>query len=138
MSYSDVEYCGLGFQGHDVDLAVWMHYVVQAIDLVQDRPKWLDELRQDWRDQASGGFGFGIVPGLDRHLTADRKDLMLTLFRRAVAMMEQHGETMTVEELNSLKPKGPNAVFAEDLPMKHFQEVGRKAVDLLEGRNPEP
>ncbi len=138
MGYSDMDYAGKSFEAHDVDLAVWMNYVVRAIDRMEDRPRWLAESREDWNSQATGGFGFGIMPGLDKHVTDDRKDTMLSLFRQALAEMERHGDMMTVDELNSLKPKGPNAVFAGDLPMETFRKVGRRATDLLEGRDPEP
>jgi hypothetical protein len=115
-----------------------MHRVVEAIDRMQDRPQWLDELRDNWHMQATGGFGVGIMPELDKHVTDDRKDTILVLFRQALSEMERHGDMMTVDEQNSLKPSGPNAVFSEDLPMELFRKVGRRAVDLLEGRNPEP
>lgn len=138
MGYSDMDYRGRRFQAHDVDLAVWMHYVVEAIDRMQERPAWLDELREDWHMQATGGFGFGIVPWLDKHVTDDRWDVMLDLFRQALAEMERHGEVMTVDELDMMQAGGPDAVFTEDLPMEHFRRVGRLAVALLEGREPEP
>lgn len=138
MGYSDLDYQGKSFQAHDAELAVWMHYVVEAIDRMQDHPAWLDELREDWQVQATGGFGFGIIPGLDKHVADDRKDAMLALLRQAIAEMDRHGDVMTADELNSLKPSGPDAVFTEDLPMERFRKVGRRAVDLLEGRNPEP
>ncbi len=138
MGYSDMDYRDKSFQAHDADLAVWMHYVVEAIDRAQDRPRWLDELRQNWHDQATGGFGFGIMPELDKHFADDaRKATILPLFRQALAEMDRHGDMMRVDELNSLKPSGPNAVFAEDLPMERFRKVGRRAIDLLEGRPPE-
>ncbi len=135
VGYSDVNFRGAGFQAHDVELAVWMHYVVAAIDRSGDRPGWLDDLRANWSDQATGGFGFGIVPGLDDFVTEGRRALMSAFFRQALAEMERHGDTLTVGELDSLKAGGPDAVFSEDLPMERFRNVARLAIDLLEGRS---
>ena len=129
----DIHYRGAGFYAHDVDLAVWMHHVVAAIDLEADHPTWLDDLREDWHTQATQGFGFGIMPQLDKVVTDDRKPLLLQLFRHARDAMNQHPDIMTPDELNTLQASGPNAVFVGDLPMELFRRVGRGAVALLEG-----
>lgn len=139
MGYSDADYRGLSFTANDVFLAVVLSHVVAAIDRLADRPAWLDELREDWQMQATGGFGFGIVPNLDKFVTEEgRRATMIALFRRALDDIEGYGEVITAEQLDELQAAGPNAVFAGDLPTEHFMQVGRRFIDLLEGRIPKP
>ncbi len=139
MGYSDMEFRGRRFDAHDVHLAVWMQYVVAAMDALPDRAAWLETLREDWSQQATQGFGFGIVPALDRHVTDDeRKAILRPLFRAALEAMDRHTDTMTAGELNARQASGPDAVFTADLPMESFRRVARLALELFEDDRPVP
>lgn len=139
MGSSDAKYRGVVFSANDVDFAVFMSQVVEAIDRLSDRPAWLDELREDWQAQATGGFGFGIVPNLDKYATDEgRKAAMISLFRRTLDALEGYGEMVTADQLDSLHAGGPDAVFTRDLPAERFKQVGRRFIGLLEGRTPGP
>jgi len=77
MGSTFVEFRGRGFEASDATLEIWLLLLVDAIDELPSAPHWLHEARGDWHLQATAGFGFGVIPGLDRIVTApERRDVV--------------------------------------------------------------
>ncbi len=134
MGSTFIEYRGRGFEAGDATLEVWLSLLVREIDRLDDLPQWLRETRDEWELQATAGFGFGVMPGLDRYLTDDaRRDAVLALSRTALERLESFGETIPCEALNSLGVGGEGAAFTRDVETEVFLRPARYFVKLLEG-----
>jgi len=46
---------------------------VRQIDALPEVPAWLREVREEWHLQATAGFGFGVMPGLDDVATDEER-----------------------------------------------------------------
>lgn len=131
MSTSEIEFRGREFSAPDAALDVWFKLLVDAIDTVAKRPEWLDEARDDWHIQATQELGFGHVPELDRYLTdASRIELMLKIARQAYQRLEQLGDPIPRDTLNSLG--AGKSGFQGDVPAKVFRDAARAFIALLE------
>jgi hypothetical protein len=133
MSSSYVEFRGQGFEADDSTLEVWLLLLVKEIELSDPIPSWLQDVHDEWLEQATAGFGFGISPGLDRFITnEERVSTVLKLCEGAMARLSRYGEKVPQVELNAMHT-GDGAVFTRDVPTEMFLNVGRYFVKLLQG-----
>src|SRR5262245_36694404 len=134
MSSTFVDFGGKGFEAHDAVLEVWLALLVRQIDELGEAAGWLREARSEWHLQASAGFGFGVMPQLDRFLSDRQRRLaVLTLCRRAIAELEDYGEVIPRDVLNALQTGGAEATFTRDAPALIFLRTGRYFIKLLNG-----
>jgi len=98
-------------------------------------PDWLAEMRDEWHLQATAGFGFGVMPALDRYATDEvRRNIILDLSRRALEELERWGDPLPHEKLNALHTGGEGATFTQDPPADIFLRTARYFIKLLEGK----
>ena len=132
MGYTSVDYRGREFDSNDAYLEVWLWCVVQEIDRRGPVSEWLAELRDDWLTQAEQGFGFGVVPFLDKWANAD--DRRATLLDICVATLAglptrfPDGLTIEVRERLAL---GGHGVYTGGLDVADIAAAGRGFVELL-------
>jgi hypothetical protein len=133
MGSSYVRFRGAGFEANDATLEVWLALVVRAVDRLPAVPPWLQEARDDWHVQAREGFGFGIVPDLDRYAGDDvRRELLVGVCEAARRELEAMGPVLSGEVLDALGTGG-DSVFAEHVPAAIFVRTARWFLALLRG-----
>jgi hypothetical protein len=133
MGSTFVRFGDRGFEASDAQLEIWLLLLVAEIDRLPSPPPWLAEARQEWHLQATAGFGFGVMPGLDLVVTdTARREAVLDLSNKALARLRGHGEVMTKDQLNALTQESGGG-FTEDLKTEVFTRVGEYWVKLLEG-----
>jgi hypothetical protein len=134
MGSTFVDYRGRGFYACDAVLEVWLALLVKEIDELDNPLNWLTEVRQDWQLQATAGFGFGVLPELDRYATDDeRRAVILDLAARAKQKLRDRGPVITRDELNAMGLGGEGAVFTADLPAKLFLDTACDFTKLIRG-----
>lgn len=103
MGTSFVEYRGHGFWSWDGYLEHTLFLLAEAIG-ESPQELWLNELRDHWREQASGIFTGWIHPNLDDYLTSeDRRNVILTLIEDVRSSADVTPEvTATAEFLRRL------------------------------------
>lgn len=138
MGSSYVEYHGIGFEANDAALEVWLQLLVREIDALGDVAPWLREMREAWHLHSTAGFGFGVVPNLDRFVTDDaRRAVVLSLCDWALRRLDALGDTFGRDALNAMGVGGEGAHFTRDIPTAFFNDIGRQFVGLLRGE-PDP
>ena len=134
MGSTYVDFRGQGFEADDSALEVWLALLVREIDKMDQTPAWLRDIRDEWHLQATAGFGFGVMPGLDRFITDDeRRDVILNLSATAILRLERYGAVIPQAELNALRTGGEGATFTRDVPAETFLRTGRYFIKLLQG-----
>ena len=134
MSTSRVLFRGEGFVANDATLEVWLALLVDEIDLLPDPPDWLLDLRDDWELQATAGFGFGVMPGLDRWAAQEEhRKVLLQACGNAYRRLEQAGDPVPVQFLNGLRDWGEGSGFTKELPADTLRRPARYFTKLLEG-----
>jgi len=134
MGSTFIDYRAQGFEANDGAIEVLLALLVQEIDKLDQIPDWLREARDEWELQATAGFGFGVMPELDRFITDDsRRYTVIDLTRRALKELESWGDPITSETLNDLETGGKNSTFTEDVPAAIFLRTARYFLKLLEG-----
>ena len=137
MGRSFIQFRGRRFVTSDDAIRVFLALIVREIDTLHDVPAWLRETRDEWNLQVTEGFGFGVMPGLDRFVTDDdRRDTLVTLSRRALARVEAFGPIIPRDALDALNTGGEGVVFDCDVPAEIFAATGRDFVQLLDGTLP--
>src|SRR5262249_1363228 len=90
MSSTTIHYRDAEFVAKDTPIEVWMFEVSRQINSDAGIDPWLAELRDEWRLQATSGFGFGPSPALDKFLdTDDRRERLVGYFRKALTALSQ-------------------------------------------------
>jgi hypothetical protein len=85
MSTSFVDYRGRGFWSWDGYLEPLLALLADEIGPSPGRA-WLSELRDHWREQASGVFSAWIHPNLDEYVTSEeRLETVVALIRAATS-----------------------------------------------------
>ncbi len=134
MGSTTVDFRGAEFEASDGTLQVWLHFLVVEIDKEAQASPWLREVRQDWELQSTAGFGFGVLPDLDRFVvTEEQRQTLLRLSESALHALEQKGEVFSVESLNALNLGGEGSFYTRDVPAELFLRVGRYFIKLLQG-----
>jgi hypothetical protein len=109
-----------------------MFEVACQIDADAGIDPWLDELREEWRLQATSGFGFGPSPALDKYLdTDDRRKRLAGYFRKALKSLSQRGSVVTPDELSRFGIGGEQAIYTQGLPTQMVIDVGEQFVALI-------
>ncbi len=136
MGMSTVTYCGRQFAAPDGLLEIWLHAVADEIGHSANATTWLEELREDWHDQATLGFGFGIVPNLDKW-AADkpRIDIIRELFQAVLNRFKPPGSVFSGTQRDSLGlGGGQSAVGATgSYDINDVAALGQRFIDLLSG-----
>ncbi len=133
MGSTFVDFRGQGFEADDSALEVWLALLVHEIDKMDRTPAWLRDVRDEWHLQSTAGFGFGVMPGLDRFVTDDeRRDTILSLSALVMLRLERYGAVIPQAELNALTT-GEGATFTRDVPAETFLRTGRYFMKLLQG-----
>jgi hypothetical protein len=135
MGSSFIRFRDQGFEASDDSMEVLLALIVREIDSMDCIQDWLRELRDDWATQATEGFGFGIVPDLDRYVTDEiRRDVILDLCRRTMSKLESLGDVIPREQLNALNTGGEGSTFTRDVPAVIFLRPARYFMRLLESK----
>jgi hypothetical protein len=134
MSSTYVRFRDRGFEASDSTLEVLLALLVKEIDHLRDVPDWLRETRDEWYLQSTAGFGFGVIPGLDRFVTSDdRRQTILRIAASALEKLKAYGPVIPAETLNSLGTGGEGATFTQSAPATEFIRTARYFIKLLEG-----
>jgi hypothetical protein len=134
MGSTFINYKGRGFEANDSAIEVLLKLLVEEIDKIGEAPGWMREMRDDWDLQATAGFGFGVMPGLDQFIIDDsRRTTVIDLARRTLSKLESWGDPVPRETLNSLHTGGEGASFGGDVPAGLFLRTARYFIKLLEG-----
>jgi len=135
MGSSFIDFKDYGFWGSDGRIEVWLYLLVQEVDKLESIPDWLEEARDHWLLLATVGFGGCIHPQLDDyHVGQDRINLVVTLSERVLKWLNEQGEHLSQEYLNSFGLPHTGAWgYAGDVEVEIFAQVGRKFVALLRG-----
>lgn len=134
MGSTTVDFRGAEFEASDGTLQVWLHFLVVEIDKEAQASPWLREVRQDWELQSTAGFGFGVLPSLDRFVVTEaQRQTLLRLSENALHALEQQGKVYREEELNALNLGGEGSSYMADVPTEAFLRVGRYFIKLLQG-----
>jgi hypothetical protein len=85
MSSTTVRYRDAEFVANDLPIEVWMFEVARHMDSDVGSDSWVDEMKEEWRLQATSGFGFGPSPTLDNYVDSDdRRERLAGYFRKAL------------------------------------------------------
>ncbi len=134
MGATYIDFRGKGFEASDCHIEIWLALMVDEIDKLDQPPDWLHEVRDVWATQARAGFGYGVMPDLDRFVTdSTRRDLLVSLGRRALAHLATLGEVIPRDVLNSFHTGGPTSTFTEDAQAAPFRRTGEYFLKLLDG-----
>lgn len=134
MGSTFVEFNDRGFEANDAQIEIWLLLLVDEIDKLTDPPDWLREVRQEWHLQATAGFGFGVVPGLDSIVTnAERRDVILDLSSKAMARLHDYGPSIRKDELNAIQGGNESGYFTDDVEAELFKRMGDYFIKLLSG-----
>ena len=132
MSSTTVRYKDAEFVANDLPIEVWMLEVVHQIDVDGGVDPWLHELREEWRLQATSGFGFGPSPALDGFVTTDNGRRQLAhYFRKALESLSKRHSIITPAELSQSKVGGLQSHYARGLPTRMVVEVGNQFLALI-------
>jgi len=134
MGSTYVAFHGQGFEASDATLELWLLLLVDEIDRLENPPQWLREVRQEWHTQGTAGFGFGVMPGLDRVVTGPEcRDAILDLSAKAMRRLRELGPIIPVDQLTAIMRGGKGTVFTESVPSTVFEKVGDCFIELLRG-----
>jgi hypothetical protein len=134
MGSTYIDFRGKGFEANDSEIEIWLAMMVQEIDQLTQAPEWLHEVREEWNLQSKAGFGYGVMPELDRFAADNlRRDLLVTLGRRALARLADLGEVIPRDVLNAFETGGPSASFTDDARAEPFRRTGEYFLKLLQG-----
>ena len=133
MGSTTVTFDGRSFEASDGQLEIWLELLVSEIDRRAASPLWLRQVRDDWHLQATAGFGMGVIPDLDRHVTdEERRATLIALCEAGLARLEALGDTLSRDQLNALGTGGEGSAFTTDLPTELFRRVGLYFLHLLQ------
>lgn len=134
MGSTTVDFRGLGYEASDSTVEVWLHFLVLEIDRLPQVSPWLREVRDEWQLQSMAGFGFGVMPGLDRFVTTEEeRETILSLSERALESLGQKGTVISKGDLNALALGGEGSSYPADVSTEAFLRVGRYFIKLLQG-----
>lgn len=135
MGSSFTKYRGHGFWSRDGGLQVWLRFLTDEIDLLQDVPDWLKKTRDHWDVQATYGFGGCMAARLDDFLTEQpRVEIIERLAQSALVRMRAHGAVLSRDFLNSLRFDPDSGVFTGDADTEIFAVIGERFLELLAGK----
>jgi len=131
MSSTFVRFRGKGFEANDSTLEIWLLLLVHEIDSWGVTSNWLKRTRDEWFLQATGDFGFGVMPGLDAVVAnEEQREVIVELASRVLSRLRCYGETISVAELNQIRG---DESFTEPVPTILIMNLGEYFVKLLRG-----
>jgi hypothetical protein len=132
MSSTTIRYRDVEFVANDTPIEVWLFEVSCQIAPDTGIDPWLDELREEWRLQATSGFEFGPCPELDKFLdTDDRRERLASYFRKALTTLTQKGSAIPPEELSRSGIGGKEVIYTQGLPTQMVIDVGEQFLALI-------
>jgi hypothetical protein len=132
MGSSEIDYRGRSFDARDGVLEVLFRLLVDEMDRLPEKPEWLTEVRNDWYEQATEEFGFGVEPELDINLSDEsRRELILALARRVLVHLETLGDPIPAATLNAIGAGKPETKFEGDVSAVLFLDGARSLIELL-------
>lgn len=135
MGLTTVAFRGRRCTTPDGALAVWLEILVHEIDEAGNPPSWLKEARDEWHLQATAGFGFGVMAGLDRIITNDEQlAAVRSLSDKAMRVLNGWDDPVSADRLNAMEVMG-DAYWTEDLPLDLFREAGKCFLEVLSSQN---
>ena len=133
MGFTTVWYRGAEFTANDTVIEVWLFEVCRQMDTDAETDPWLDELRGEWRLQATSGFGFGPTPALDKFLdTDDRRKRIADIFRKTLETLAHPHRFITPDELSQSGIGGKEVIYSKNLPTQMVIDVGKRFLALLD------
>lgn len=134
MGSTTISFRGQKYEASDGTIEVWLHFLVVEIDKEPQVSPWLQEVRDEWQLQSTAGFGFGVIPDLDRFVTTEeQRETVRRLSECALEALEQQGLVMSKTALNALALGGEGSFYTANVPTEAFLRVGRHFVKLLQG-----
>ncbi|VTS01070.1 hypothetical protein [Tuwongella immobilis] len=132
MIATTVRYRDAEFIAYDLVIEVWMLEVARQIDADAVLAPWPDEIRKEWRIQATSGFGFGPSPALDKFVDSQqRREQLACYFRKALQSLTQLGSVLSPAELARSGVGGNQAIYTRGLPTPLVIEVGEQFLALI-------
>ena len=136
MGMSSVSYQGRQFAAPDGLLEIWLKAVADEVSRIVDRPDWLEQFGQDWHDQATEGFDFGIVPNLDKWSSDCQREMYLgSLFQQTLIRLKQSGDVASGTRRDALGLGGgaPRVGRTGSYDDSEVPELGQRFIDILKG-----
>lgn len=134
MGSTFVDFNSKGFEANDAQIEIWLLLLVAEIEKLTHPPDWLEEARREWHLQATSGFGFGVMPGLDGIVTStERRDVLLDLSSKAMKRLRGYGPRIRKEELNAIQGSNESGYYTDDVETALFESMGDHFVKLLRG-----
>ena len=134
MGSSFIDFKESGFWARDTHIDLWLYLLVQEIDELEAIPDWLREARDHWHEQATLALVGCIHPQLDDYLLSqDRINLLIRLSERVLKRLDESGDYLSGEYLNSLRIGGGGYQPTTNFEIENFTGVGRKFMELLRG-----
>jgi hypothetical protein len=134
MGSTFVSFRDRGFEASDSALEIWLRLLVDEIDKLPNVPSWLRETREEWKLQATAGFGFGVMPGLDEIvISSERRDVVLELCASAMRRLHDYGPIISRDELNDIAGANEESMFTRDAETEFFERTGDYFTKLLRG-----
>lgn len=134
MGYTFIEFKEQGFDAKDFTLEVWLALLVDEIDCLPELPAWLRETRDDWEVQATGHFGYGVMPDLDLHLREDtQRMVILKCSSAALKRLTSLGDPISKEAMNGIRDWGEGYQYTRDVPAHLYLQTAENFIRLLTG-----
>jgi hypothetical protein len=132
MSSSFIDYKDYGFWARDTHIDLWLYLLVQEIDKLEPTPEWLKVARDHWHEQCTLALGGCIQLRLgDYLLSQDRANLVIQLSERVLKMLNETGNYLSGEYLNSCGIGGGGYQPTTNWEIEIFVGVGHKFIELL-------
>lgn len=132
MSTSFVSLRGRGFWAPDGLLEVWLWYLADALESLDDGEVAPPGYVENLRDQATSGYHGFISVRLDE-LSEAQRARVATAARRCVSRVQGDPSLLHKKTLNTLGLGGEGCHFGRDLPVARLEAIGRVFVGLLDG-----
>lgn len=117
MGSSHVEYRGRGFWARDTDLELWLLLLADEAESTPNPiPRWLEELRQHWLEQAVAGGSGCLDTGLERLAgAAERERVVADCARRALLRISRPQDLWPDELLGLVDEIARGSIDRRDL-----------------------
>lgn len=130
VSSTTIRYKKGEFVANDLPIEVWLFEVSTRIE--NDVAPWLNEMKEEWRLQATEAFDFGPTPALDIFLTTtERQQIVVSLFDRTMNELVKRRNPFTPDELYHKGIGGREVVYSVELPVQTVVDVGKQFLSLI-------
>ena len=130
MSSTTIRYGASEFAAYDLPIEVWL--LVVADQIGAPACPWLKSLKEEWRLQATAGFGFGPSPALDRFVDSDqRREVLAAIFVKSIEALSSRREPFSPSELDDMGVGGSDTTHSGELSVENVIGVGRQFLTLI-------